>query len=55
MRTVCPNCGNAIPIPDQYVGRVECRYCAHVFKTEGQLNDQRKYILERFAGFFEPP
>jgi rubredoxin len=49
MQTQCPNCGKAIPIPDQYIGRVKCRYCAHIFKTEGQLHDQRKYILKRLV------
>jgi len=48
---VCPNCGNTIPIPAQYVGRVKCRYCSHIFSVKGQLHEQRKYILERLADF----
>jgi len=45
----CPNCSNIIPIPAQYVGRVKCRHCGHIFKTKGQLHEQRKYILEKLA------
>ncbi len=45
----CPNCKSTIPIPAQYVGRVKCRHCGYIFKTEGQLHDQRKYILEKLA------
>lgn len=45
----CPNCNNTIPIPAQYVGRVKCRHCGHIFKTKGQLHDQRKYILEKLS------
>lgn len=47
MQTQCPNCGKTIPIPDQYVGRVKCRYCSHIFKTEGQLQEQRNYIFKK--------
>jgi hypothetical protein len=51
MRVICPNCKNEIPVPDQYIGRVKCRFCAHIFKTEGQLEEQRKYILQRLADY----
>lgn len=45
----CPNCNNTIPVPAQYIGRIKCHNCKHIFQTKGQLYEQRKYILEKLA------
>ncbi len=49
MQQDCPNCGNKIPIPDQYVGRVKCRNCSHILNFKGHLHQQREYMLGKLA------
>jgi len=45
----CPSCNETISIPAQYVGKVKCRFCRHIFRTKGQLHEQRIYILKKIA------
>ena len=49
METCCPECKAIINIPAQYIGRIKCRHCSHIFKTKGQLDEQRKYILKKLV------